>query len=261
MRLEVGGDLADIGDLESLRVPPAGLELVFWDTRRATVANRRCALFDGFSMTPDQLLPDEMHTLFLGVFAQYCLAVFWALVEQDVFRVGGERVRVRNHMAGERLRHTLKGWYSRFKEDNPDTPLYEVRDFSIETIGGRSDKQVLRCKAAETGSMLRFAVACAHRYRTVLHPRPTAGDALVAAGDALLHYITVTRSAGPRPSAAELRGLMDSAVRFLRSRETLVCTGFQQCTCTCTSSAKPPDTVTPPQWLDLGRRGLEPATC
>ena len=85
LRLERGGDLRDIGNLEALVVPPggAGLELKFWDVAKSTAVNRRCCLFDGFSVSLDNLLPDELHTVYLGVFAAYCLACLWAVIEED----------------------------------------------------------------------------------------------------------------------------------------------------------------------------------
>ena len=177
MRLEPGADLQDIGDLEEMIVPAGGLELLFWDVPRTGLAKRRCPLFDGVSLTPGQLVPDEMHTLFLGVFQLYILALSWAVLEDNVYRMGGAG-RMRDQLGIERFRVDLAAWYSAERRARPKTPLYELGSFDLTTIGSSRDKWTLHAKAAQTGTLLKFAVEQARRFRGSL----ASGEAFATTG-------------------------------------------------------------------------------
>eukprot|EP00974_Lingulodinium_polyedra_P029610 2853052-Lingulodinium_polyedra.AAC.1 len=87
MRLEPFAGLRDVAHLDTAVVPPGGLDLLFWDRTRETSVKRRNPLFgEGTRITPQSLAVDELHTLFLGVFQQYILAVLWAAIDEDVFK-------------------------------------------------------------------------------------------------------------------------------------------------------------------------------
>jgi hypothetical protein len=100
------------------------------------------------------------------------------------------------------------------KVRSPDTPLYVLGDFSLTSIGTRTN-QVLRAKAAESGTLLSFAVCLANRFENQVE----GGHALLIAGRALERYMTITRSSGFHLSIADRQGLVDAAIRFLCVRE------------------------------------------
>ena len=77
----------------------------------------------------------------------------------------------------------------------------------------------LQAQATESGTVLRFAVHMAHRFKLVL----AHGQALAVAGDALETYLALTRSTGLCLSPTERQGLMDAVVRYL------VCAGASRC--------------------------------
>eukprot|EP00974_Lingulodinium_polyedra_P052859 5081479-Lingulodinium_polyedra.AAC.1 len=73
------------------------------------------------------LAPDEMHTLFLGVFQNYILAVFWQVLLADAYGLGaGLPEAVRLHRGADRLGVDLANWYQKQRSDNPNAPLYEL---------------------------------------------------------------------------------------------------------------------------------------
>ena len=93
--------------------------------------------------------------------------------------------------------------------------MYELTDFGKESIGSRA-APVLRAKAAESGTLLYYAVHLANRLKTAL---PTGGP-LLAAGACLVKYLDITRAHGDVLPPQAIQQLMDAAARFLVLRQS-----------------------------------------
>jgi hypothetical protein len=78
---------------------------------------------------------------------------------------------------------------------------------------GSDDGRVLKTKAAETGTLLRFALYLAMRFQAKL------GSHLVSAGVGLVDYLDITRNAGPLLTVTERQQLVDAYNKFLLNRE------------------------------------------
>ena len=164
------------------------------------------------------LAADELHTLFLGVFQEYVVTVLWALIDADVFGIGRQAFLSTQDAftsrSGDRLRYEFSNWCKDERARDPDKPLYELVEFSHNTLGTRA-RPHLKAKAAESGTLLRFAVELARRYESDV-PQ---GQLLLAAGRGLLDYLRITRVNTKRLDIREQQGLMDSWLRFLNVRE------------------------------------------
>lgn len=191
-RVEPSGDLRDIGQLR-LATPP--LQATFWRRSCETAARHRNPLF----ATPDMLsveafVVDELHTMHLGVYKYFVGVVFGRLVASDIYQLPAMNPESRRVTTVARLRSDLMAWYAARRRSHPGEPVYALQDLSPTMIAG----DIVRAKAAETGSLVPFAVEMAKKHATLLMH----GAALVKAGEALLRYHKVTRSSPRRMSAA-----------------------------------------------------------
>jgi hypothetical protein len=157
---------------------------------------------------------DELHTLHLGVFQDYVLTVLWACIEEDIWGARAGKPQEQHCLESAlKLKGLLFSWYASEKRDR-DRPVYELADFTLATIGtvGRPS---LSAKAAESGTLLRFALWMAERNCALLQR----GAALVAAGRGLVGYLDLTRSRPMRFEARDRQMLADTLLKFLGSRE------------------------------------------
>ena len=212
-RLEVGHSCSDIGMVDTLidDFPVDGVRLLFWDCSKETFCRRRNPLLSSrTTLTIADLVPDELHTLHLGVFQDYVLTVFWDLLLANAFMVehdGNEETLLEN--GALHLRYELNQWCKKEKVNHPERPLEEIRDFHRSSIG-QKDRRVLRAKGAESGTLLYFAVDLIRQKSAAI---PTGGH-LLAAGRALVEYLTITRKFGWRLPAREHQSLMNACVRY-----------------------------------------------
>ena len=216
MRLEPCASLPDVGMLDGATVPVGGLQLLFWDRRADTLTRHRNPLLNGRTgITCQSLVADEMHTLFLGVFQDYIAATLWQAIVEDVYNVGqGVPQEVATQLSVQRMRKYLHMWYKLQRKMCPDRPIYELQHFEVSTLGTATHR-TLKAKAAESGTLLRFALAVAEQHTNCL----TRGRSLVKAGEALVQYMDITRKAGWRLAPSARQGLVDSALRFCSLRE------------------------------------------
>ena len=116
---------------------------------------------------------DELHAVHVGVFHDYILAVFWQATAADVWHIkGGLPEESYRLLMVNRLRAEITRWYQQQKAMYPDKPVYELKDFRMSTLG-TSDRPALHAKAAESGSLLGFAVSFARTHTTLLcHEAP-----------------------------------------------------------------------------------------
>ena len=190
--------------------------LMFWRAREEGLTRHRNPLFSKRTfITIENLCVDEMHTVHLGVFQSYVATALWALIKEDVWGLrAGLSEEAAHQRSALRLGRELFEWYTMETQRRPDKPLYELTDFAMETLGSK-DSPKLGAKAAETGTLLEFAAdLCKMCYVNL-----QAGAALTKAGEALVTYMQVTRSAAAQLRPAERQRLADAFIRFLKLRE------------------------------------------
>jgi len=166
---------------------------------------------------PESLCGDELHTLHLGVFADFVLAVLWCCLNNDVWslRRPGEAEDAYLQRACLRLRAEIFAWYKAEKARTPETPLYELQDVDIGLIRDKKGKPRLDAKAAQTGTLLLFAVHATRAYLSTV-PR---GPALAAAGDCLVTYLRITRSRPLTLGPEDRQALVNAALGYLARRK------------------------------------------
>lgn len=193
------------------------MALIFWRPERESLAKHRNPLFEpNTGITPLDFCIDEMHTLHLGTFQIYIVTTLWAAIVADVWQVGGGiSDEAANERSALRMRHDLFAWYAAEKLREPQRPLYQLTDFNLKVLGSR-DRPHLSAKAAESGTLLRYSVDLCRRFCGKL---PN-GAALLGAGDALVCYLDITRSASMQLRPSEQQGVMDAFLRFLHLRKS-----------------------------------------
>eukprot|EP00974_Lingulodinium_polyedra_P024454 2366746-Lingulodinium_polyedra.AAC.2 len=112
------------------------------------------------------------------------------------------------------VRQELNLWYRRATREHPDRPVYRLAAFTLKTLGPRDSPLLKGPKAAETGTLLRFAAEMVRKHMDKL---PN-GPALLACGEALVAYLDITRTAGPRLNPPQLQALVTAVLRFLGLR-------------------------------------------
>ena len=217
-RLEPCPACPEIGALENVSEFPC--ELLFWRPSATRMVNHRCPLFtERTGLNLSRIVVDEMHTLHQSVFPTYILAVLWGILEagcyEPAMRLGKLPGQQQTML---RIRSDLMTWYRVQREKHPEKPLYSVDDFVLADVG-TYEKPVLRFKAAQTGTLVPFALSLAQKFRGTL---PN-GDALVRAGSALVKYLEVTRSNGSNlvlSAMQAIRGLVEKQKSLLGSKRT-----------------------------------------
>jgi len=166
-------------------------------------------------LSPMEILVDEMHCVHLGVFQKYILQVLWKCITCNVWDVGdGLPEGVVLAATAQRIRSDLWAWYRAQRVARPGKPIYELSDFSVGTLGAKFAGP-LHAKAAESGTLLLFALDVAIRFEAQL----PGGSALVEAGRALEQYLVITRQHGPSLPPSAVQALVDAVLRFLVMRE------------------------------------------
>ena len=154
---------------------------------------------------------DELHTMHLGVFQNYILVVIWHAIASNVSGIrGGLPEHPYIQLMVNRIRVEMTRWSHEQKRLNPGKPIYELKDFRASMIG-TPDRPTLHAKAAESGSMLAFAVHFVRAHA----PKMPRGAALLGAGEGLLTYMLVTRSNPCRMPPVARQAIADGFIRFL----------------------------------------------
>jgi hypothetical protein len=214
-RLEPTGEHPDVFAVDGITKFP--IDLVFWRVAAEGLTRHRNPLFSRRShVLPTSICGDEMHTCHLGVFGDFVIVVCWFCLDNDVWslRQAGEAEDVYLQRACLRLRAEIFGWYKAERQRNPGTPLYEVQDVDLSLFRNKSGGRRLDAKAAESGTLMYFAV---HAAKKLLPDLPQC-SALIAAGDCLLQYMRITRSTPLRMAPNSRQQLIDAVVGYLSLR-------------------------------------------
>ena len=218
-RLQPSRSLLDISALDTAKEFP--LDVVFWRSKPEDAIRFRCPIFGGAAgITVRSLCVDELHTMHLGVFQDYILAVFWSCIKADLWRP----LR-RSDNSEDQVRHDSvlgmkgelfgpHGWYASQKREFPNRPCHELQELTVDMLGTPAHPK-LHAKAAESGTLCRFARYLAERHREKL----ASADALISAGDGLVGYLDATRGKPLRLDAICQVQLCSSILKFICARE------------------------------------------
>ena len=107
------------------------------------------------------LAVDEMHTVHLGVCAAWVAHCLWAIVDSDVWNLGGGLPSDARHRSNSlQVRRELSEWFEAEKAARVANPgnirlqIYEVGDFTLNTLGSKVKPSLAGPTAAETGTLV-----------------------------------------------------------------------------------------------------------
>ena len=135
-RLEPSPPYFDVGAIDSWGVFP--LQLVFWRCSLQGMAKRRSPLFDpGTFFTMECLAVDELHTMHLGLFANFVAHAFWRVLFADIWGIGADLTEgVLHSVSFSHLRRRLSIWYKSAEAKAIGLRIYEVpSSFDLGCIG------------------------------------------------------------------------------------------------------------------------------
>ena len=212
-RLEPGPGLRNIGNFETQEIGEHGFDVVFW---RATKddqgrindrAHHRCPLFGAaLGITPQSAMQiDTLHTLYLGALQKYVQAVCWNAIDSDVFHVGGPKSAC-IELTTSYIENDMKEWYK-----TCNIPVMNRVNHLKPSMLGNDLRRDLKLKAAETGTLVPWAVDFSRRHRATL----SRGGALKVAGEALVAYMDLLRAAPKDVPLRTCQELLDLCLRHL----------------------------------------------
>ena len=211
MRLEPSDGVHDVYSIDEFirSFPEEGLTLTFWNPACEQGTRHRNPLFhEGTGLLRTAILPDEMHTMHLGVMGDYVAKTLWRVILDDGLRVGNAgNDKISHRVRAERLNDILFAWYRSRRVDG--FAVSELTD-TVWSVIGTAEKPTYTGKAAPSADLVRFCASILERH----HADIENGKAYLGAGLALVQYLDITRSASSRLSRSEAQGLVDAAVRF-----------------------------------------------
>lgn len=220
-RLEPSPTLMDVAKFDDQPVP---FQAVFWRASRDARGSIQDQIFrpnpvfsNDLGINPWRSLAiDPLHTLYYGPVMRWAAAALWRVLLANPWGVVGTQ-EVRVELGCRRLRESLFGWQEEVGIPAQDRlhdwtlPMMGSDEGCVAEPGKPHPGTVLKTKAAETGLVLRWAVALLDVHAAVV-PH---GAELLRAGVALERYVGITRTS-PQLMGQELRQeLMDCAVRHL----------------------------------------------
>ena len=100
-------------------------------------------------LLPELICVDELHTLHLGTFQDFSLAVLWQMLDYDAFDMrGGMSDGEYRPLAVMRLRGELFRWYSLQKQEG--RAVHELQDFRLSWLGTADRPALSVVKAADS---------------------------------------------------------------------------------------------------------------
>ena len=213
MRLEPGNDHRGVWLVDdwSTNWPAEGVHLSLWDVAWEDGTRHRNPIFgDDTGLMVEAAAVDELHTMHLGVIADYAAAALWQVILGDAMDVGSAiAIEDSYRLRCDRIQAELADWYAR--QRTARRSVNELVGSLFDAIGDHSDPK-LHGKGAVNGDLLRFTVDLLGRYSKKM----TNGAAWLGAGRALEQYLVVTRRAGHTLKVGERQSLIDGCLRFRR---------------------------------------------
>ena len=209
-RLEPSPDLRNIAYFESRNL---NFTATFWRIhrdRRGRLADRvhhRNPLFcNEIGITPQSSMQvDLLHTVYLGVLQRYVQGVMWGAIDSNIWGVDGNRSAVIEQTISS-LEVDIKRWYIRSV-----IPTSSRVNHIKTSMLGTDAKRELKLKAAETGTLVPWAVDFSTRYRNAL----LNGAQLKAAGETLVEYMSLLKASPLHVPEDTCQTLLDLALRHL----------------------------------------------
>eukprot|EP00971_Amphidinium_carterae_P333000 6467463-Amphidinium_carterae.1 len=153
---------ASMLDIHAKSCPP---KLVFWRDNKNVCAKHHNVMLShalGTSMELSCSL-DVMHTWCLGVYQLFLHRALWSLLESTAF--SGDNLKLR----GQELAKDLRVWYTAMAKAQPTVKLSRCENFSVEhTLGGSRDKNVVRLKAHQGLTLMRYMVQTLQKHEAVV---------------------------------------------------------------------------------------------
>ena len=133
------------------------VRIVFWRTSAETITKHRNCFFSKALGTDVQssLAIDAMHTLALGVFAQFVVYCLWTLLDCNLTKHKANDKETRDAANLRAIRVQLFQFYKQFEQSGSIHSITRVVDIQLTTLGSRQSP-ILHLKAAETVGVLRF---------------------------------------------------------------------------------------------------------
>ena len=158
-RLQPGGSLHDVGDID-VWDPESACRLLFWRRSEETFVRNRNPLFSKETgIVPEAVLVvDWLHCLSLGVYKYFIAALWHALFQQDVFRVGSQNPEVLVAESVARLREHLTRWYE--SEAAAGRNHSRLSHLTVDMVSG----QKIGTWGAETNGLLLFSAYLLERF-------------------------------------------------------------------------------------------------
>ena len=138
--------------------------VLFWRSSQETRARHRNPLFDAnIGIGVSRFAIDTLHCLDLGVFKNFCMELFWALLIANAWHIEAPDQETRDRLSVLRLRSQLFDWYKRSVSDNKS----KLQNLTLKMLGKRTQRR-LKTKAAETRVLLKFCVFLCNEHAKVL---------------------------------------------------------------------------------------------
>ena len=157
-RIEPSDLLYDYSSLMMMgELPAGGVTVTFWRASAETLVHHRNQFFcEELATSPQTILPDMMHVLFLGLWQSFAARAFRAMVAGNVYNSPAHWApqAVVSHTL-EMMKAQLYLWYPEFKAMNPLKSVSEIQDISIKMVG-REARPSMDLKAGETKYFLYF---------------------------------------------------------------------------------------------------------
>ncbi len=189
-RLEAGGDVKDIGDIESMTPP---FTVFFWRRSDETLCRHRNPLWrTDLGMNFDACgTIDMLHAVHLGVMQSWGKVALWEMLLNEVY---GHRADSDDRLANSCLviRGALTRWLKIRRATYPAEVLTEVNDFTPSMVGTHTHP-AFKLKGAETWC---FALFLVHELELHGSRVGVRGPRLLMAGRCLVDIVMATRQHG-----------------------------------------------------------------
>lgn len=210
-RLEPTADMLDVALFDEPRRFP--LRATFWRRRAETRVAFRNPLWDpAIGLTMESLAVDILHTVYLGPALFFVGFVFWEILDGDFWRLGqGLSLDGRWRANVQNLRSLLREYYAAQRRKNPQKPLTELEDLTINMMGNKKGA-LPKFRAVETNHLLPFVIDLVRR---LPFEDPLRSNQL-GAGTSLWRFVRAIDDSPGNVEPQVLQLMYESYKRFMR---------------------------------------------